>query len=266
MSFSYYPPDLGEGIFAKKTTIMKTFKTIFSAANTFGHNLRWGTPVIFSAFLFCLVFSGCQKLKTRIYEEHQGLSQLISPHPEAAALAVVAGNKQVFFPGSDPGIPGYCRMGSILNQFFVSDGWLVIPFFRDPGCVPPGFNLLNMFDVPAAFSCQLFTEGSYIIEMDAPRGTFPIIVQSTGTAVPFWFVRWTDFQRLSADGIVTITEIQGLHPIKGIAGKFRETLKPRIENHFVQINASGTLEDGRTFSFHVTHAGDQSQATRLSFN
>jgi hypothetical protein len=158
----------------------------------------------------------------------------------------------------------YVRTGNLLNQFFVSDGWLVLPFYRDPSCVRADFNLLNLFDVPAAFGCALTVEGFYMIEKDALPGTFPMIVQSTGGAVPFWFVRWTDFQTAAADGVVTIGELQSLNPLVGTADKFNETLRPRMDNHLIQINASGYLEDGRSFSFHLTHVGDQTKAINLS--
>jgi hypothetical protein len=173
---------------------------------------------------------------------------------------------QVNFPQDDPGAPLYVRTTRILNQLFITDGWLVMPFHRDPQCVREDFNLLELFDAPAAFSCKLMTEGFFIIEKDAPIGTLPISVQSTGSAVPFWFVRWEDFSRIAADGVVTISDISNLNPITGIAHKFKEILKPRFENHLVNINASGVLEDGRSFSFHVTHVGDQTKSIRLDIN
>jgi hypothetical protein len=175
------------------------------------------------------------------------------------------GNKQVQFPSSeDPGAPLYMRIANTMNQFFVTDGWLVIPFYRDPSCVRPDFNLLNLFDVPAAFGCSLTVSGFYTIEKDATPGTFPITVQSTGSAVPFWFVKREDFETAKDDGVITIGELQNMNPLIGSATKFHETLRPRFDNHFVQINASGTLTDGRRFEFHVTHVEDQTKHISLS--
>jgi hypothetical protein len=175
------------------------------------------------------------------------------------------GNKKVKFPSEDPGAPLYARTGEILNQFFVTDGWLVIPFYRTPECIREDFNLLTIFDVPAAFGCPLTVEGFYMIEKGAPQGTFPIIVQSNGSAVPVWMVRWDDFLATTADGILTIEELRSLNPLMGTANKFHETLRPRMENHLVQINASGYLTDGRSFRFHVTHKGSETSSIGLTF-
>ena len=42
----------------------------------------------------------------------------------------------------------------------LNDGeWAVIPFYREPGCVPADFNLLNLFDAPRAFACALAVDG-----------------------------------------------------------------------------------------------------------
>jgi hypothetical protein len=200
------------------------------------------------------IIIGCSK---HVNEKNNSeVVQTVNIEEEIKNAKKANGNMQVYFPKDDPGAPFYARSGPILKQFFVSNGWLVIPFFRDPSCIRNDFNFLNVFDVPAAFSCALSVNGFYIIEADAPIGTFPLIVQSTGTAVPFWFVRWDDFSQIAEDGVVTIDDIKALNPLTGIAGKFKETLRPRMENHLVQINASGVLEDGRSFDFHVTHVGD----------
>jgi len=212
--------------------------------------------LLVAALILPLFFTACRKSSET--KDTDSLQQQI------AILRNAAGNIQVQFPQQDPGAPFYLRVGNILNQFFVTDGWLVIPFYRTPSCVRTDFNLLTIFDVPAAFSCPLTVSGSYIIERDAPLGTFPLMVQSTGTNVPFWFVRWTDFQAAAADGVVTIGELQSLNPLTGVADKFKETLRPRMENHLVQINASGNLNDGRKFSFHVTHIGDQTASINLT--
>ena len=85
---------------------------------------------------------------------------------------------------------------------------MVIAFYREPGCINEGFNLLELFDVPAAFSCNLITSGFVIKEKDAGPEVFPILAQSTGDAVPFWFINETDFEALASDGVVTITELR----------------------------------------------------------
>ncbi len=182
---------------------------------------------------------------------------------ELANARRASGNIKFTFPEENPGAPFYARVGPLLDQFFVKDGWLVIPFFRNPACIAPDFNLMEVFDVPRAFSCELMVHGFGIIEADASQGTFPIIVHTSGTEVPFWFVPWKQFQDIAKDGVVTIVDIEALNPLKGNADKFKELLRPRMENHHVQINASGILEDGRKFAFHVTHVGDQTKSIGL---
>ena len=221
-----------------------------SHSNPVGKAIRLFLIVLFISFEF-----GC----------HKPVKDSETPLPEKTASARMAsGNKKVHFPEEDPGAPFYMRAGNSLNQFFVYDGWLVIPFFRNPSCIRPDFNLLNIFDVPASFGCELTVNGFYMIERDVPAGTFPLIVQSTGSAVPFWFVRWEDFQAAMSDGVVTIGELQSLNPLVGSATKFHETLRPRANNHLVQINAAGVLDDGRTFDFHVTHVGNQTKNISLT--
>jgi hypothetical protein len=75
---------------------------------------------------------------------------------------------RVTFPSAEsPGVPAYARIES--GQVYISDGWAVIAFYRDPTCVHPDFDLLNFFDVPAAFGCPLTVEGFALYEPDAYR-------------------------------------------------------------------------------------------------
>jgi hypothetical protein len=208
------------------------------------------------------IMIGCTKSGNE--KQNNEVVQTLNIEEEITNAKKASGNMQVYFPKDDPGAPFYARSGPLLNQFFISNGWLVIPFFRDLSCIRPDFNFLNVFDVPAAFSCALTVNGFYIIEADAPIGTFPLIVQSTGTAVPFWFVRWDAFSQIAEDGVVTIEDRKALNPLTGTADKFKETLRPRMESHHVQINASGVLEDGRSFNFHVTHVGDETKNIGLT--
>ncbi len=68
-------------------------------------------------------------------------------------------------PEESPSGPFYAR----LERGFVhsTDEWVAIAFYRDPGCVRTGFNLLNFFDfanIPAIFSCPLTVAGFEIWE------------------------------------------------------------------------------------------------------
>ena len=181
---------------------------------------------------------------------------------EVAMLA--AGNKTVKVPEEDPGAPLYLRMTMLLNQVFRVDGHVVIPFYRNPSCVRPDFNLLELFDVPAAFGCGLTCTAQYVIESDAPLGTFPIIVQTRSNNMPIWIITETAFDAAAADNMITINELQAANPIKATATHFEEMLKPRFENHHVVIHASGTIDEtGDPFSFHVNHLGSTTKSIFL---
>lgn len=191
------------------------------------------------------------------------------PAPDAdAAAAQSQALVRLDIPAEDPGPPFYTRVTSILDQLFHDDGWLAVPFYRAPSCVPPGFNLLDHFDFPGpggpgAFGCPLLLDGFLLTEPDAPQGAFPRQVVLQGSGSPFWFVRWDDFQEAAGDGIVTIGELAALEPLMGTTRRYHETLKPREGDHVVVIDADGTLEDGRTFAFHVTHIENRTHAIRI---
>lgn len=194
----------------------------------------------------------------------------IPTNDQLIQTAQSAGMVRVTVPDPDPGIPAYARLNPELNQFFHNGEWLAIPFYRAPAAIPADFNLLNFFHFPSefgpgAFHTPILTSGFYFIEDGALPGTFPSLSMSTGNAVPFWFVKWADFQAAMADGPVTIGDVMAMHPLKGTATKFNETLKPRMDDHLVVISANGQLEDGRRFSFHVTHVGDKTRAIRITF-
>jgi hypothetical protein len=189
-----------------------------------------------------------------------------TPYDEATLLA--RGYTRVTFPDPDPGIPAYARVTSVASQFYHDEGWLAIPFFRDPDCVPDDFDLLRLFDFPGpngpgSFACPLRHSGHYLVEDGAQPGTFPRLYVSHGDNVPFWFVRWSDFQKAMARGSVTLPQVRAMNPRKGVATDFRETVHPRLDEHLVITDARGRLEDGTFFEFHVTHVGDQTREIRL---
>lgn len=174
-------------------------------------------------------------------------------------------------PDEDPGPPFYARATTILDQLFHTDGWLAIPFYRPPSCVPEDFNVLQLFDFPGpggpgAFACPLLMDGFILIEPDAPLGTFPRQAIFTGDAVPFWFVPWSDFEAEAADGVVTFAELEALDRLTGTADHYHETLKPREGDHLIVIEAEGALSDGRAFQFGVTHREDRTEAIRIRFH
>lgn len=171
-------------------------------------------------------------------------------------------------PDEDPGPPFYARVGL---QFFHSGGWIAIPFYRAPECVPAGFNLLQFFDFPGpngpgAFACPLLVKGFLLIEPDATLGTFPrqVILREAGS-VPFWFLPSATFETAAQDGVLTVSELEALRPLRGAASSYHETLHPREGEHKIFIDAAGLLEDGRTFRFHVTQIDERIEAIGISF-
>jgi hypothetical protein len=165
-----------------------------------------------------------------------------------------SGYRTVHFPPDDPGPPYYARVSTLLNQVSNDGAYAAIPIYRDPACIPADFNLLDAFDPPGpgAFGCPLLVQGTFLIEPNAPLGTFPAQVVTRGPA-QVWSVPWPALQSAIADGNLTMTELQALNPLPGTADSFDEMLKPRFENHHVLITSSGRLTDGRRFTFNVNH-------------
>jgi hypothetical protein len=173
-------------------------------------------------------------------------------------------NALVHFPAEDPGIPTYARMGPVLNQFLVAGDKLVIPFYRNPECIPANFNLLHYYDPPQAFGCELKVAGMFVIEKEAEAGQFPIMVHTSGTEVPFWIVDWSDLQAVMAGGSVTVGDLQAMQPMKVLASRFEEFLNPRMNEHQVVIEAEGVVQgSGQAFSFSLKHVGDQIEKISL---
>lgn len=184
-------------------------------------------------------------------------TELDRARQEYAALRGDRSLVEVPFPEPDPGAPLYARVGPPLNQFLIAGDTLVIPFYRDPECVPRDFNLLEYFHPPFAFACQSTVRGTFLTETPEPAEVFPARVHSTGNAVPFWFVSWAAFQAAMADGVVTLGELERLDPIRATAHRFEEFLRPRVQEHQVVLEARGTSdEDRRDFRFHLHHRGD----------
>ncbi|HSK20382.1 MAG TPA: hypothetical protein VK912_14615 [Longimicrobiales bacterium] len=201
----------------------------------------------------------------------QNVNEPAAPGPEAAEVELSAGMeaalRTVEFPGDDPGPPLYSRVTPLSNQIFADGGWVAIPIYRDPACIPPDADLFAHFHPPGpagpgAFGCDLLIEGSYIIEADAPLGTFPVRSVAKGAA-QVRFVREDDLTAAVADGHLTMAELDALSPLRGTATSFHEMLAPRLHEHHVVITSRGRLEDGRTFVFNVNHRGDTTQSIMI---
>ena len=145
--------------------------------------------------------------------------------------------------------PFYARIerGAVLQ----TDEWVAIPFYRDPACVRPGFNLLNFFDfanIPAIFGCSLTVHGFELWD-DPTSDSGPKLGKLEGNgSVPVWFVSVEDFY--AALPGVTMDELRAMPSlIQGVASHFEETLRPMgsAQQTGLEIVASGVVPDGRTF-------------------
>jgi hypothetical protein len=168
-------------------------------------------------------------------------------------------------PAESPGIPAYARV----ERPFVyqTDQWAAIVFYRDPTCVPAGFNLLDFFDFPAAFDCPL-TVSAFEIWENLPGIDFaPRQVVSSGGAVPVWFVPSSALQAALEDDVLTISELESLSPLKGIATTFHEVLHPFEEAKIphLTIAASGVLPNGRTFQYEFNSGLPAVLRVRITF-
>ncbi len=167
-----------------------------------------------------------------------------------------AGAQVLHVPGDAPGVPAYARVERMYIPHTAE--WAAIVFFRDPACVPAGFNLLDLFDIPGAFSCPLTVSGFEVWD-DPATDAGPRQALSRGTAVPVWFVSWPALQAAIADDVLTMSELESLAPMKGVAAIFLEDLHPIVpgtsgggNQPHLTIVASGLLPDGRSFQYELT--------------
>lgn len=111
-----------------------------------------------------------------------------------------------------------------------TDEWAAIWFTRDPGCVPPDFDLLTATDFtpafpggpPRPFLCTSTVSGFAIWKNGPPLDFLPLEAHEHGLgAVPVWFVRISEIQAATADNKLTITELLAMPSLrKGLASQF----------------------------------------------
>ncbi len=175
----------------------------------------------------------------------------------ALALAAMA-DVTTFFPGPvDSGVPAYARIERAPDAkplVHHDKDWAAIIFYRDPACVPAGFNLLDFVDIPGVFNCPMTVVGSSTWKNGPPPvDDAPLETVSNGVGkVPIWFVRWDALRAALSDNVLTISELNGLNPLKGTASFFKETLRPTAgpsgategaEFGLTLIEARGSLEE-----------------------
>jgi len=151
-------------------------------------------------------------------------------------------------------VPFYAR-----TDFVYQDGeWAVVVFYRPPECVPPTFNLLDFYDIPGAFFCFPPTMTGWDIWENGPGvDPAPIKSQLRGLgAVPVWLLDSAEMQAATADGVLTISELQGMRSLlRGSASFYNESLLIGRKITFV---ANGAPEDGRMFHVQVSNNDEPS--------
>ena len=181
----------------------------------------------------------------------------------AAAVIPAEAAVRVDFPDPSPGVPFYARIEPGSPPFVIQDGtWAAIVFYRLPQCVPSGFNLLDLFDVPGAFGCPLTVRGFEVWKNGPPPvDSAPIQVEMRGLgAVPIWFVRWSVLQAAIADGALTVPDLFAMASLRiGSASFYQESVRPLggAKKGSLQIVAHGLLEDGTSFQLELASVEGQ---------
>jgi hypothetical protein len=133
-----------------------------------------------------------------------------------------------------------------------NDDIAAIIFYRSPGCVPPQFNLLDFFDVPAAFGCAMESKGHEWRFGDASPFSAPYLsVMLQDGPVPIWFVKTSELLAAASDDVLTITEIAALPSlITGSANHWSEWLEPYPTRSpsITRQSATGTIAGGQRFA------------------
>lgn len=140
--------------------------------------------------------------------------------------AASAQGKPVIQSFPSPGVPGPPIYANFAGDFMPSDdGIVAIAFYRQPSCIPAGFNLLTQFDVPTAFGCELTVEGK-LWWHDPATDPFPFQIRIWGLgAVPVYFADQAELAAAAQDGVLTIGELQALPSLLiGVADGFEQVI------------------------------------------
>jgi len=177
-----------------------------------------------------------------------------------AVCGVAQAELRLEIPGQTFGPPFYARIefASVDPALVPNNGeWAAVVLYRQLTCIPPTFNLLQVFDVPRAFSCPLNDIGGYEVYKNAP-GVDPAPAWSRligRSNVPVLFVRHTEFVAAAADGVLTLPELRALPSAKmGSASQYNELLRPSQSNvaPLLHITAQGRFADDSGFRLRWT--------------
>jgi hypothetical protein len=186
---------------------------------------------------------------------------LVSPE-DAPMLAKSGGLYRV----ESPMFPFYTRTeppADVGGFGYHTDQWAAIVFYRDPACVPTGFNLFEFYDFNFGdvFSCAPTIDG-FSLHVEPMGVTPPRMSNLSGKAVPIWFVPWSAaFQQAVANGSLTVVQLEGMAGlVKGVATQFQEILST-VESHpapKINLTARGYIlpgSGGGSFSYNVNWPG-----------
>lgn len=179
---------------------------------------------------------------------HRSASHLVCAHSRPAG--------RVTYPRRDgTGLPDSRQSlcGSHCGLFGSS-----LVFYRNPTCVPNGFNLFDFYDIPGAFVSAPTVDG-FSLHTEPMGMTPPKISQLNGDEVPIWFVPWaSQFQDAVSSGVLTMAQLEAMDGlVKGIATNYKEHLTS-VENHpkpTINITARGCIIGGGSFRYDVNWSG-----------
>jgi hypothetical protein len=198
------------------------------------------------------------------------------------AIPSIHASDRVTFPAgvSDGGFPGYAQLGYdplLQALFIINDGeWAAIPFYRDPACVPADFNLIDQVDVPRAFGCASTVEGYLILPATGTDFHFHAQGPVDGFPLPtVYFVKYAELLAATADGYLSIGELQALPSLKiGRATFFQDNSGASFTDvsylHFhANFRAEGFLVGDPNYSsflMHLSAAGEGQKSSKTFLN
>lgn len=166
----------------------------------------------------------------------------------------------VFFPEEQAVVPAYARFETVSDLGFTDGQWFVIPFYRDPVCVPNNFNLLDFFDAPRAWECDdiipPYIEGFAIRSQPLPAPPEHFFASGL-PGMPVWFVSFAELEQVAEKnrGKITIRDLQKMESLRsGVAEFYVEEIQTAVNpvsSH--RIETSGELLDGTPFLATYSH-------------
>lgn len=176
--------------------------------------------------------------------------------PDSGALAGAAERSE------NTPVPFYAR---IEHAVIIHDAtWAAVVFYRPPSCVRAGFNLLDFFDIPAAFGCGPMTVAGFTVTKTPPLPAQSLL-RGLGE-VPVWFVDWSELQTAIADDVLTISELAALPSLHvGAATFYHETLHPTggAKQNKLTLVGSGSLTGGGEFFLQASEVEGELKNVRI---